>query len=123
MIRAAGSFLKRLRWDNLLLPLVGVIGVLILWSITSAAFSSNLPSPTKTWEMSKPYILDPFEKRGELDQGILRFTFYSLVLVAKGYALAILIGTPLGFWLGLGLVCGLLFAAIRGLRSPRSVPR
>jgi nitrate/nitrite transport system permease protein len=45
--------------------------------------------------------VEPFEKRGELDQGILRFTWYSLVLVAKGYALAILLGTPLGLLLGL----------------------
>ena len=36
-----------------------------------------------------------------MDQGILRFTWYSLVLVAKGYALALLIGTPMGFLLGL----------------------
>ena len=40
--------------------------------------------------MSKPYVVEPFAKRGELDQGILRFTWYSLVLVAKGYALALL---------------------------------
>ncbi len=92
---------RRVRWDSLLLPLVGVGIVVILWAITSSTLSSNLPSPSKTWETSKPYILAPFEKRGELDQGILRFTFYSLVLVAKGYALALLIGTPLGFWLGL----------------------
>ena len=92
---------RRVRWDSLLLPLVGVGIVVILWAITSSTLSSNLPSPAKTWETSKPYILAPFEKRGELDQGILRFTFYSLVLVAKGYALALLIGTPLGFWLGL----------------------
>ena len=96
-----GSLLRRVRWDNLLLPLVGVVAVVLLWSITSSTLSTNLPSPAKTWEVSKPYIAAPFEKRGELDQGILRFTFYSLVLVAKGYALAILIGTPLGFWLGL----------------------
>jgi nitrate/nitrite transport system permease protein len=36
-----------------------------------------------------------------MDQGILRFTWLSLVLVAKGYAIALLIGTPLGFVLGL----------------------
>ena len=36
-----------------------------------------------------------------MDQGILRFTWYSLTLVAKGYALALLIGTPIGFFLGL----------------------
>jgi nitrate/nitrite transport system permease protein len=101
MIRTAAGVFRKLRWDNLLLPMVGVVGVIVLWSITSAAFSTNLPSPSKTWETSKPYILAPFEKRGELDQGILRFTGYSLVLVAKGYLLAILIGTPLGFWLGL----------------------
>ncbi|MCA1603648.1 MAG: hypothetical protein LC776_19080 [Acidobacteria bacterium] len=64
--------------------------------------NTNLPSPLKTWEVSKLYIVKPFEKRGELDQGILRFTWYSLVLVAKGYALAILLGTPLGLLLGLG---------------------
>ena len=56
---------------------------------------------SKTWEESKLYILEPFEKRGEMDQGILRFTWYSLVRVAKGYALALLIGTPLGFLLGM----------------------
>jgi hypothetical protein len=47
-------------------------------------WSKNLPSPAKTWEVSKTYVLDPLAKRGELDQGILRFAWYSLVLVAKG---------------------------------------
>jgi len=98
---AARGMWKRWRWDALLLPMVGVVGVVILWAILSSTVAKNLPSPMKTWEISKPYILDPFDKRGELDQGILRFTWYSLVLVAKGYLLAILIGTPLGFWLGL----------------------
>jgi nitrate/nitrite transport system permease protein len=36
-----------------------------------------------------------------MDQGILRFTWYSLVLVAQGYAIALIIGTPIGFFLGL----------------------
>ena len=75
--------------------------VVVLWAVTSATWATSLPSPCKTWEISKPYILAPFEKRGELDQGILRFTWYSLVRVAKGYSLAILIGTPLGFLLGM----------------------
>ncbi len=57
--------------------------------------------PWKTWESSKLYVLQPFAKRGEMDQGILRFTWTSLVLVAKGYAIALLIGTPLGFVLGM----------------------
>jgi nitrate/nitrite transport system permease protein len=75
--------------------------VLLLWSIASYTFAENLPTPGKTWEISRPYVLAPFEKRGELDQGILRFTWYSLLRVAKGYSLALLIGTPLGLLLGL----------------------
>jgi nitrate/nitrite transport system permease protein len=85
---------------NLLLPLVGFGALLALWAFSSATWSKNLPSPLKTWEVSKDYVVEPFAKRGELDQGILRFAWYSLVLVAKGYAIALLIGTPLGFILG-----------------------
>jgi nitrate/nitrite transport system permease protein len=94
------SFLKR-HLASILLPIVGTGLIIGLWSATSAHWSKNLPSPGKTWEVSKPYVTDPFAKRGELDQGILRFAWYSLVLVAKGYAIALLIGTPLGFLLGL----------------------
>ena len=64
-------------------------------------FIKDLPNVQETWLASKPYLVAPFAKRGEMDQGILRFTWYSLILVAKGYALALLIGTPIGFFLGL----------------------
>jgi nitrate/nitrite transport system permease protein len=85
---------------GLLLPLLGIFFVIGLWAITSSTWASALPSPARTWQVSRPYIVAPFEKRGELDQGILRFTWYSLIRVAKGYAIAILIGTPLGLLLG-----------------------
>lgn len=91
----------RFRPDRFLLPLAGAAGVVLLWALASATVAPMLPSPLKTWEASRPYVVEPFEKRGELDQGILRFTWYSLVLVAKGYALALLLGTPLGFLLGM----------------------
>jgi nitrate/nitrite transport system permease protein len=93
--------MKQFKFDWLILPILGFGIVLIFWTILSATVAKNLPSPVKTWEASKLYILEPFAKRGEMDQGILRFTWYSLVLVAKGYTLAIIIGTPIGFCLGL----------------------
>src|SRR6266404_4979204 len=92
---------SKLKLDWLILPLLGVACVLLLWTVSSSTWAKELPSPLKTWQASKIYILDPFAKRGEMDQGILRFTWYSLVLVAKGYALALIIGTPIGFFLGL----------------------
>ncbi len=84
----------------LLLPLVGIGTVLCVWALLSTVVAPNLPSPLKTWEVSRLYIFEPFEKRVELDQGILRFTWYSLERVMKGYVIALAVGTPLGFLLG-----------------------
>ena len=93
------NLLKKIDW--IVLPLIGVGLVLLFWQISCSTWARELPTPAKTWATSKEYVLKPFEKRGEMDQGILRFTWYSLTLVAKGYALALLIGTPIGFFLGL----------------------
>ena len=87
--------------DWLLLPLLGAASVILIWSIASGTFAKDLPSPGKAWEDSRLYVMEPFAYRGELDQGIGRFTWLSLQLVAKGYGIALLIGTPLGFLLGL----------------------
>jgi nitrate/nitrite transport system permease protein len=93
--------MNRFKLDWLILPLLGLAIMTGIWALCSATWARELPSPVKTWEASREYVLKPFEKRGEMDQGILRFTWYSLVLVAKGYVLALLIGTPIGFCLGL----------------------
>src|SRR6185436_18097985 len=93
------KFRMKLVW--IILPLIGFAVAVIFWHILSQTVAKELPSPAKTWSESRDYVLKPFEKRGEMDQGILRFTWYSLILVAKGYALALLVGTPVGFLLGL----------------------
>jgi nitrate/nitrite transport system permease protein len=103
-----------------LLPLAGIAAVLGLWEVISRYGGTDLPSPARTWEVSKPLIVEPFAKRGELDQGILRFTWYSLVLVGKGYALALLIGTPLGFLLGLSTLARKAFDPIIQILRPVS---
>ena len=92
---------SKFKLDWLILPLLGFIVAIGIWALLSGTVSKDLPSPAKTWADSKEYILKPFAKRGEMDQGILRFTWYSLILVAKGYTLALLFGTPVGFLLGL----------------------
>src|SRR5262245_42308003 len=93
--------MNNFKLDWLILPLAGVALVLLLWHLSSQTWTKELPSPAKTWTASKQYVVKPFEKRGEMDQGILRFTWYSLILVGKGYAIALLMGTPIGFLLGL----------------------
>src|SRR5688500_18671639 len=91
---------KSFRGDWLVLPIIALLFALAAWGVVSTTFAKQLPSPLETWAQSKLYILEPLAKRGELDQGILRFTWNSLILVAKGYSLGLLMGVPLGFLLG-----------------------
>ena len=114
--------LRNINWASLVLPMLGVGVVMLVWTIIAGSsvtttsvddfgdpvttvkrsgISPELPSPAETWEASKPYVMKPMEKRGELDQGALAFTLLSLSLVAKGYFIALALGTPLGFLLGL----------------------
>ncbi|MES2996018.1 MAG: nitrate ABC transporter permease [Verrucomicrobiota bacterium] len=116
------KFFFKLKLDAILLPAIALILCLGGWALIAgkskvtksvddwgdpvttverSGLSKNLPSPAETWDASKPYIVQPFAKRGELDQGILRFAWLSLKLVAQGYAIALILGTPLGFCLGL----------------------
>lgn len=116
------NWIKRLKLDDLLYPLIGIVACLLLWFVVAGkpttktitddwgdkvtvtkreGLSSDLPTPGETWKASSLYITQPFAKRGELDQGILAFTWLSLKLVAQGYAIALILGTPLGFFLGL----------------------
>jgi len=85
---------------KIVLPAFGLAVVLVVWTVISQAVA-DLPSPAKTWTESRRYVLEPFFKDGEMNQGIGRLAFYSLVRVGKGFALALLLGTPIGFLLGL----------------------
>src|SRR6185369_7604842 len=110
----------RMKLDWIILPLLGFVVAVIFWHILSQTVAKELPSPAKTWTESRDYVLKPFEKRGEMDQGILLFTWYSLVLVAKGYAIALLIGTPLGFLLGISKTFARTFDPIIQILRPVS---
>ena len=86
---------------KIVLPGLGLAVVLVVWTVVSQTVAHDLPSPAKTWIESRRYVMEPFFKDGEMNQGIGRLAFYSLVRVGKGFALALLIGTPIGFLLGL----------------------
>src|SRR5438034_1001152 len=95
------SPMSRIALRSVLLPVLGVIGVLVIWTVMSETVTRELPSPLRTWQESRRYVLEPFFKDGEMNQGIGRLAFYSLLRVGKGFLLAVAIGTPLGFLLGL----------------------
>jgi nitrate/nitrite transport system permease protein len=92
---------KRFNPTTVVLPLLGVGVMLLVWTLISQTVAPDLPSPLKTWSESQTYILRPFFKDGEMNQGIARFAALSLFRVAKGFSIAIALGIPLGFVLGL----------------------
>ena len=93
--------MKRLHPRDVILPLLGALTVLAIWTVVSETVARDLPSPVRTWTESKRYVLEPFFKDGEMNQGMGRLASYSLLRVGKGYLLALAIGTPIGFLLGL----------------------
>ena len=130
--------MKKFKLDWLILPVFGMLLVVTVWhalagkkvvvkdaqgevtSETRVGLIPALPNVVETWQASRIYIVEPFAKRGEMDQGILRFTWYSLILVAKGYTLALIIGTPIGFFLGLSTMFTKTFDPIIQILRPVS---
>jgi nitrate/nitrite transport system permease protein len=102
-----------------LLPLVGVGLAILVWWAASLKIP-DLPSPWRTWEESKIYILEPLEKRGETDQGIALLAYYSLVRVAQGFLLGIAIATPLGFLFGVSPLLTRMFDPLMQIMRPIS---
>lgn len=135
------NWLKKLRLDELVYPMIGVLACVVLWYFVAGkqtsktvtddwgdkvtvtkreGLSADLPTPVETWQASSLYITQPFAKRGELDQGILAFTWLSLKLVAQGYLIALVLGTPLGFCLGLSKTFTKIFDPIIQVLRPVS---
>jgi nitrate/nitrite transport system permease protein len=115
----AFGFAQGKRLGHLLLPLTGIAMVGLLWLAASRSVP-DLPSPLRTWEESKLYLLQPFDKRGEMDQGIARLAYYSLVRVSKGFALGIALGTPLGLLLGMSRTLNRMFDPVIQILRPIS---
>ena len=107
------------RLARLTLPVLGLLCAGLLWSGVSALVA-DLPSPLETWQEGKLYILEPFAKRGEMDQGIGRLAYYSLVRVARGFLLGIALATPLGLLLGVSTWLHRMFDPVMQVLRPIS---
>jgi nitrate/nitrite transport system permease protein len=79
--------------------LVIALGLLV-WELVCRKAGATLPPPSKvvndTWEL----ITHPFYDRGGLDKGLFWHLSASLQRVAKGYALASVVGVALGTLVG-----------------------
>jgi nitrate/nitrite transport system permease protein len=104
---------------NLSLPCVGIVLALGGWWWLSDLVA-DLPSPLETWTEGKLYLLEPLEKRGEMDQGMGLLAYYSLMRVAQGFFLGALIGTPLGLLFGVSNTLSRMFDPVMQILRPIS---
>jgi len=88
----------------LLLPMITFLIVLGIWSFIHAQVSSEIPAPSETWEAAVEIFSDPFYSEGPNDMGIGWQVAYSLGRVLSGFALAVLVGIPVGFIMGVSPV-------------------
>ena len=88
--------------QDILLPVIGVIGFLVIWQVVSMSGVTKLPPPSSifTNRNTQLLLLYPFMDRGGLDKGLFWQTWASLQRVALGYSAAAIVGIGMGILVG-----------------------
>lgn len=85
---------------NILLPSLTFLLVGVLWAFVHSHVAHEIPSPAETWDRAVEVLAHPFYENGPNDMGIGWQVSYSLGRVMAGFALAALVGIPVGFIMG-----------------------
>ncbi len=83
-----------------LLPALTFLVVLAIWSFVNAKITSDIPTPAEAWTRAVEVLGNPFYDAGPNDMGIGWQVLYSLGRVMAGFALAVIVGIPVGFLMG-----------------------
>lgn len=88
--------------QDIILPILGVLGFLTIWQLLSWTGITRLPGPLSVWtdERTRELLLYPFYDLGGLDKGLFWQTMASLGRVAQGYSLAAIVGIGTGILVG-----------------------
>ncbi len=87
--------------DVFLWPVVGFLGIIILWWVIALANHELMPTPPEALVANLDYILNPFYERGPGNLGIGWLLLASLRRVLLGFLLGAVVAIPLGFLIGM----------------------
>ncbi|WNZ22737.1 nitrate ABC transporter permease [Leptolyngbya sp. NK1-12] len=87
--------------DTIVLPMLGLLGILVLWWLIALFKSELMPTPLEAFVANLDYILHPFYRRGPGDLGIGWLLIASLRRVLLGFSLGALVAIPVGFLIGM----------------------
>ena len=85
---------------KIILPLIVLFLIIQMWSGLSVVVE-DFPTPSDTWSSAKIVLADPFYVESDDDKGIVWQVLASLERVFGGFALAILVGVPVGLMIGM----------------------
>lgn len=92
----AAPFVRRV-----ILPALTFLFVIGIWEALASNVAPELPRPSAAWDRAVELFADPFYDIGPNDKGIGWQVLYSLARVLGGFALAVLVGIPVGFLMGM----------------------
>ncbi|MHC5760993.1 nitrate ABC transporter permease [Nostoc sp.] len=87
--------------DVFFLPVLGFLGIIVLWWIVALANHELMPTPAEALIANLDYILNPFYQRGPGNLGIGWLLIASLRRVLVGFLLGAVVAIPLGFLIGM----------------------
>lgn len=86
---------------SVVLPVLTFLIVIGIWSFIHQEVTADIPSPAATWAHAKDVFASPFYNHGPNDMGIGWQVLYSLGRVMAGFVLAVMVGIPVGFLMGM----------------------
>ncbi|WP_179071435.1 nitrate ABC transporter permease [Nostoc sp. C057] len=87
--------------DVFILPVLGFLGIIVLWWIIALANDELMPTPPEALIANLDYILNPFYQRGPGNLGIGWLLIASLRRVLLGFLLGAVVAIPVGFLIGM----------------------
>lgn len=114
------SFFKRLLQPDVVFPIIGFAGVIILWWVIALFRYEMMPTPPEALAKNLDFILHPFYRRGPGDLGLGWLLLASLRRVCIGFMLGALVAVPAGVWIGLSHRAWLAFNPIIQVFKPVS---
>jgi nitrate/nitrite transport system permease protein len=87
--------------DNVLLPCLGFLGVILLWWLIAILNRQLMPTPAEALVANLDYIMNPFFERGPGNLGIGWLLIASLRRVLIGFGIGALVAIPVGFLIGM----------------------
>ncbi|AVH69137.1 nitrate ABC transporter permease [Nostoc sp. 'Lobaria pulmonaria (5183) cyanobiont'] len=106
--------------DVFILPVLGFLGIIVLWWIIALANHELMPTPPEALIANLDYILNPFYERGPGNLGIGWLLIASLRRVLLGFLLGAVVAIPLGFLIGMSRRAMLAFNPIIQIFKPVS---